>query len=229
MIFDYLRDPAHWQGDDGISSLLATHLGYTMGALLVAAVLGIPLGLLIGRTRAGWRIAQVLNDVARPIPALVLLVIAVLLFAASILPVIAALALIALPGVVAATARGVSGVNKPAVTAARALGMSGFAMLRSIVAPLAMPSMVFGLRRAAVQIAAAAALAAVAGAGGLGRLIVAGNAARSYSEMFAGAILIAALALLLYAVLGLLGYSARRRSRQSGSGEMRGIGSLHVG
>lgn len=214
MIFDYLGDAARWQGDGGIGQLVATHLAYTGGALLVAGVLGIALGMLIGRTPVGSRIARALDGLARPIPAVAVLVIAIFLFSASSLPIIVALALIAFPSVLAATARGVDRVDASTVTAARALGMSGFSTLRVIIAPLALPSILHGLGRAAVQITGAAALAAVAGARGLGQLIIAGNADRNYSKMFAGAILIAGLAVVLYVVFGLLAWSARRRSRQ---------------
>lgn len=214
MIFDYLGDAANWQGDGGIGQLVATHLLYTGGGLLVAGVLGITVGLLIGRTRVGWRIARGLDALARPIPVLALLVISILLFATSNLPIIAAFALIAFPSILTTTARGVHRVDGSAVIAARALGLSRLATLRSIITPLALPSILSGLGRAAVQLTGAAALAAIAGAGGLGQLIIAGNDARNYSEMFAGAILILGLALLFYVLSGLLARSARRHSRQ---------------
>ena len=62
--------------------------------------------------------------------------------------------------------------------------------------PLALPLVISGLRSASLQVVATATVAAYSGGGGLGRLLITGNATRNYSEMFAGAIIVALILML---------------------------------
>ena len=76
------------------------------------------------------------------------------------------------------------------------MGMTGGQLLRRVEIPLALPLVMAGVRTSAVQVVATATLAAVTAWGGLGRYIVDGYAVRDYTRVFAGAVLVAALALL---------------------------------
>ncbi|HKN42320.1 MAG TPA: ABC transporter permease, partial [Propionibacteriaceae bacterium] len=78
-LFDYLSDPANWTGPDGIWYLLLEHLGYTVAAVGIAAVIAIPLGIFIGHTNRGSFLVIGLSNAARAIPTLGLLVLVVLL------------------------------------------------------------------------------------------------------------------------------------------------------
>ena len=80
--------------------------------------------------------------------------------------------------------------------AARAMGMSRGQVIRRVDLPLALPLVMTGLRTAAVQVVATAGLAALVGGGGLGRIVNLGFGQQDYGLIIAGAILIAALALL---------------------------------
>jgi osmoprotectant transport system permease protein len=91
--------------------------------------------------------------------------------------------------------------------------MSGGQVVRQVEWPLALPLVISGLRSATLQVVATAIVAAFAAGGGLGRLLIAGQRTNDYSQMFAGAVLVAALAIVLDVVLGGLGWLASRRVR----------------
>jgi osmoprotectant transport system permease protein len=213
-LFDYVLDPANWSGPNGIiSQLLLQHLGYTAAAVAIAAVIAIPLGVLIGHTGRGGFLVIGLSNAARAIPSLGLLILVVLLLGTGIGPIVGVLAVLALPSILTATAAGVDGADPGAVHAARAMGMTGGQVVSKVEWPLALPLVVSGLRSATLQVVATATVAAYTSGGGLGRLLISGQATSNYSQMFAGALLIAALAIVLDVVLGGLGWLVARRAR----------------
>ena len=211
--FSYLQDGANWSGPGRILDLLLQHLGYTAAAVVLAAVVAIPLGLLIGHTGRGRVVVIGLSNAARAIPSLGLLFLAVLLLGTNAVNIVVVLAILALPAVLSATAAGVAGADREAVHAARALGMTEGQVVSKVEWPLALPLVVSGLRSATLQVVATATVAAFTSGGGLGRLLTSGQAQNDYPQMFAGAILIAALAILLDLLLGGLGRLAARRAR----------------
>lgn len=219
MIWEYLLDPTNWTNPDaGIFVLIGQHLAYTVLAVLAAALIGIPFGILIGHTGHGRFVGIGLSNAARAIPSLGLLVLVVTLLDTGIGPVIGVLAILALPPILTATAAGVSGADPEAVHAARALGMNGNQIVAKVEWPLALPLVISGLRSATLQVVATATIAAFVSSGGLGRLLISGQATANYSEMFAGAVLVAALAILLDLLLGLIGWLAARRSHPGRAG-----------
>ena len=212
-LFAYLSDPANWSGPGGIWNLLLQHLGYTVAAVGIAAAIAIPVGIFIGHTNRGSFLVIGLSNAARAIPTLGLLVLVVLLLGTGIGPIIGVLALLALPPILTATAAGIHGADHEAVHAARALGMSETQIVAKVEWPLALPLVISGLRSASLQVVATATVAAYSGGGGLGRLLITGNATRNYSEMFAGALIVALLAIVLDVLLGGLGWLAGRRAK----------------
>jgi osmoprotectant transport system permease protein len=214
--FAYLEDPANWYGPGGIWDLLLEHLAYTVAAVGIAAAIAIPLGILIGHTNRGSFLVIGLSNAARAIPTLGLLVLVVLLLGTGVGPIIGVLAVLALPPILTATAAGIHGADQEAVHAARALGMSEWQIVAKVEWPLALPLVISGLRSATLQVVATATVAAYSGGGGLGRLLITGNATRNYSEMFAGALLVAGLAIVLDLLLGALGWLAGRRASPGG-------------
>ena len=220
MIWSYLLDPANWTGPSGILVLLGQQVLYTVLAVLIAAVIGIPLGIFIGHTGRGVYLGIGLSNAARAIPSLGLLVLVITLLSTGIGPIIGVLAVLALPAILTATAAGISGADPEAVHAARALGMTGNQVIGKVEWPLALPLVISGLRSATLQVVATATIAAFVSAGGLGQLLISGQATANYSQMFAGAVLVAALAILLDLVLGLFGWLAARRSSPGRAGEL---------
>jgi osmoprotectant transport system permease protein len=215
-LFEYLADPANWTGPGGIWDLLLQHLGYTVASVGLAAVIAIPLGIVIGHTRRGSFLVIGLSNAARAIPTLGLLVLVVLLLGTGIGPIIGVLAILALPPVLTATAAGIRGADHEAVHAARALGMSELQVVAKVEWPLALPLVISGLRSATLQVVATATVAAYSSGQGLGRLLITGNATRNYPEMFAGAFLVAVLAIVLDILLGGLGWLASRHASPEG-------------
>src|SRR5215203_1531430 len=215
-LFSYLSDPANWQGPDGIWHLLLEHLGYTVASVGIAAAIAIPVGIFIGHTNRGSFLVIGLSNAARAIPTLGLLVLVVLLLGTGVGSIIGVLALLALPPILTATAAGIHGADHEAVHAARALGMSEPQIVAKVEWPLALPLVISGLRSASLQVVATATVAAYSGGGGLGRLLITGNATRNYPQMFAGAFMVAALAIVLDILLGGVGWLASRRASPGG-------------
>lgn len=211
--FSYLLDPTKWGGAGGTGQLLVQHLEYTVAAVLIGALVAIPLGILIGHTGRGSFLVIGLSNAARAIPSIGLLVLVVLLTSTGFGPTVLVLAVLALPAILTATATGVAGAEPDAVYAARALGMTGGQIVSKVEWPLAVPLVISGLRSATLQVVATATVAAFAAGGGLGQLLISGQRSRDYSQMFAGALLIAALAILLDLLIGGIGLLVSRRVR----------------
>jgi len=211
-IFSYLLDSANWPGPGKTLDLLAEHLAYTVAAVAIAALIAIPLGILIGHTGRGSFLVIGLTNGARAIPSLGLLVLVVLLLGTGFSRTVLVLTLLALPAILTATAAGIAGADREAVHAARAIGMTEGQVVGQVEWPLALPLVLSGLRSATLQVVATATVAAFVGGGGLGRLLISGQRSGNYSQMFAGAFLIALLAILLDLLLGLVAWLAARRA-----------------
>jgi ABC-type proline/glycine betaine transport system permease subunit len=213
--FEYLNDPFNWTRRNGILDLLAEHVAVSLAAVALALVVALPVGVALGRARRGGGAVVVLSNVSRAVPTLALLTI----FAVSPIgfgnrSTAIALAVFAVPPILTNTFVGFRGVDPDVREAARAMGMSGSQVLRRVDAPLAAPLVLTGIRTATVQVVATATLAALVGGGGLGRIINLGFGQRDYGVMVAGAILVAALALLTELVLVVLSWAltpGRRR------------------
>jgi osmoprotectant transport system permease protein len=130
---------------------------------------------------------------------------------------IAMLAL-AVPPILTNTYIGVSEVDRDIVEAGRGMGMRSDQVLARVELPVALPIILVGIRTAAVQVVATATLGAVFATGGLGRFIIDGIAQRRHDEIFAGALLVALLAIATELAFGVLQARAtspglRRRRR----------------
>ncbi|WP_026927859.1 ABC transporter permease [Granulicoccus phenolivorans] len=214
--FGFLADPANWQGPDGILQRLLEHLVYSGLSLLLAMVVAIPVGIWIGHTRRGQAVISLVVNAARAIPTLGLLVLVVLLLGTGLMPVVLALAILAIPPILNGTVTGFNTADPDAVYAARAVGMTGGQVIGKVELPLAMPLIISGLRSATLQVVATATIAAMAAAGGLGRFVIDGQKRRDgYPEMLAGALLVAVLAIVLDLLWGLIGWASRRRTHQT--------------
>ena len=206
LLFDLLKwftDPANWSGRDALPNRLTEHVLISLGAIVVALLVALPLALYIGHTGRGGFLAISLSNVGRAVPSYALLVILFGLFAAATTnlgllvngPIVLAMIALAIPPVVTNTYAGLRDVDRDLLEAARGMGMSGWQVLRRIELPLALPVILAGVRTAAVQVVATAALGAVIGGGGLGRYIIQGIARFDHPRLLAGALLVALLAL----------------------------------
>lgn len=204
----WLRDPIHWSGSTGIPTRLVEHLGYSLSALVIAALIGIPLGLYIGHTGRGTYVVAGVANAFRAIPSLGLVLVVVLLITAIsptnqaiVASCVFVLVVLAIPPILTSTYAGVQSVDAAARDAAYGVGMTGREVLFGVEIPCAMPLIFSGVRSAMLQVIATATIAAYTTLGGLGRFLIDGYAVRSFAEMLAGALLVAALALVAEGVL----------------------------
>ncbi|WP_328990103.1 ABC transporter permease [Kribbella sp. NBC_01245] len=197
-MLDFLTDPANWSGAEGIGNRIVQHVWYTFLSLGMAAVIALPVGLLIGHTRRGAFLAINLGNAARALPTLGLLTLIVLLMGRiGFTPVLVALVVLGIPPILTSTYAGVSGVDPATVDAARGMGMTGGEILRKVEIPIALPLIISGLRSATLQIVSTATIAAIVALGGLGRYVVDGLSLRDFPQMLSGAVLVALLAIAL--------------------------------
>jgi osmoprotectant transport system permease protein len=197
--WDWLKSPQQWQGSDSIPLRLVEHLGYSALSLLVAGLIALPLGLLIGHYgRAGFLAVNVAN-IWRAIPTLGLLIVVVVLLGLSLLAWLIPLVVLAIPPILVNTYEGVAGVDPDLKDAARGMGMTQWQLLWKVEVPVAVPLIMLGLRTAAIFVVATATIAAEIGVGGLGRYIIDGLASNNYGEVAGGAAVIVVLALVVQA------------------------------
>jgi len=178
--------------------LAAQHLLLVFGSLVIAVALGVPLGV------AAWRWPRLepflLGAVAilQTIPSLALLAFLIALVGSiGVVPAVIALFLYALLPIVRNTHAGLQSVSGEMAQAALSLGMTARQALRHVQLPLAMPTLLAGIKTAAVINVGTATMAAFIGAGGFGERIVAGLAVNDSDVMLAGALPAAALALIV--------------------------------
>lgn len=198
---DFLTDPVNWSGPGGIPTRVLEHLEYTGLSLAIAAVIAIPIGLAIGHTGRFAFVAINAGNAARSLPTLGLLTLIVISISSGIGPVIAVLALLAIPPILTGTYAGIRSVDRSTVDAARGIGMRERQILFGVEVPIALPIIFSGIRSATLQVVSTATVAAFVGLFGLGRFLIDGLKQFVYAEMFAGALLVALLAILLDLVL----------------------------
>ena len=198
----WLNDPLNWHGPQGVPHLTAEHLYISGSAVLLAAIVAMPLALWLGHTGRGGGFTVVTTNVSRAIPTLALLTI----FSATAIgfgdrATIIALAVFSIPPLLTNTYVGIREVDPDVVEAARGMGLSGRSVLTRVELPLAVPLIAAGVRTAAVQVVATATLAALVGGGGLGVIINTGFGQQDTGQIVAGGILVAGLALITEVVL----------------------------
>ncbi|MET9697156.1 ABC transporter permease [Streptomyces sp. NPDC006529] len=200
---DWLGDGANWSGESGVWHRLAEHAYVSGVALALACAVALPVGLWLGHLGKGGALAVNVSNIGRAVPVFAVLALFMVspLRSAGYVPTIAALVLFAVPPLLTNAYVGMRGVDRSVVEAARGMGMSGRQLFLRVELPLARPLVMTGLRSAAVQVIATATIAAMVGQGGLGRIITAGFNTFNTPQVIAGALLVAALALVVEGVL----------------------------
>lgn len=179
-------------------TLVGQHLMLVGISTLVATAIGIPLGILAARRpRVGAPIAWIANA-AQTIPSLAMfgfLLPLPLIGGLGARVAIVVLIVYALLPIIRTTAAGLASVDRALIEAGTALGMTSSQLLRQVELPLALPSIVAGIRVASVIAVGTATIAAAVGAGGLGEYIFRGLAMVDPTVILAGAVPAAVLAL----------------------------------
>jgi osmoprotectant transport system permease protein len=172
------------------------HLVLVFVSLAASIAAGVPLGILAAKLK--WAEQPILGAVGviQTIPALALFVFLIALMGViGTVPALVALFLYALLPIVRGTQTGLATVGKGMRQAAMALGLPAAERMRRVELPLALPSILAGIKVSAVINVGTATIAAFVGAGGYGERIVSGLALNDNAMMLAGAVPAAALAL----------------------------------
>ncbi|MCV7402817.1 ABC transporter permease [Mycobacterium fragae] len=193
----YLFTADNWFGPVGLGARTLEHLEYTALAVAASALLAVPVGLIIGHTGRGTLVVVSAVNALRALPTLGVLLLAVLLWGLGLVPPIVALMLLGIPPLLAGTYAGISAVDRVVVDSARSMGMSELRVLLRVEVPNALPLILGGLRTATLQVVATATVAAYASLGGLGRYLIDGIKVRQFHIALVGALMVAALALIL--------------------------------
>jgi len=189
------------------------HLYMVLAALLIAVMLGIPLGIVSYIYPSSRKVILRVVDVIQTTPALALLGIIMVFVGAGKPTVIAGLALYSLLPVVRNTELGLRQVSPHIKEAAIGIGMSRFYRLVRVELPLAVPVMFAGLRIAAVNAVGTAVFAAYVGGGGIGSFINTGILRRDMGMILAGTGALVIIAVVFDFGMGFLeGRLARRTS-----------------
>ncbi|NVD69183.1 ABC transporter permease subunit [Duganella sp. BJB1802] len=201
--------------DKNLWPLTRQHLTLVLAAVLLACVVGIPLGVLAAEFPRLRQVVLGLTGVLQTVPSLALLALLIpLLGMIGTVPALAALVVYALLPIVRNTCTGLLQVPAGLRLAAQALGLRPMQRLVHIELPLALPVILAGVKTAAVMSVGTATIAAFIGAGGYGERITIGLALNDNDMLLAGAIPAALLALLTQAAFELLERLASRAPSQ---------------
>lgn len=180
------------------------HIGLTFISLVIAVLIGLPLGILISRKKQFAGAVLGVAGVMQTIPSIALLGFMIPVLGIGVKPAIVALFLYALLPIIRNTYTGITGVSATVREAAMAMGMSARQILFKVELPLAMPVILAGVRTATVINVGVATLASYIAAGGLGEFIFGGISLNNTNMILAGAIPAALLAILLDMLLSLV-------------------------
>jgi osmoprotectant transport system permease protein len=188
-----------------IVQLTGEHLLLVLGAMVLAILIAVPLGILLTRYAAGRRFVLAAVSIVQTIPSLALfgfLIPVPLIGGIGKRTVIVALVLYALLPILRNTVVGILGVDRAVCESAIAMGMTDSQLLRQVQLPLAATTILAGIRVATVVTIGTATIAAAIGGGGLGVFIFRGIASVDSTQILAGAVPAAVMALLADGGLG---------------------------
>jgi len=202
-VLAWYADPANWTGNNAIPLRLWQHLSLSAASLGVGLAIALPIGLFIGHTGRGARVAVAVSNIGRAVPSLGWLGIAYpistgLFQRAGIgfLPAFIGLVALAIPPIVTNTYAGLRDVDPELREAARGMGMRELQLLMRVEVPVALTVILAGIRVSAVAVIATAPLAALVGGGTLGSYILQGLELSDEVRVFAAALMVAVLAVL---------------------------------
>jgi osmoprotectant transport system permease protein len=202
-VLAWYTDPANWTGNNSIPLRLWEHVSLTIAALAAGLVIALPIGLFIGHTGRGARVAVAISNIGRAVPSLGWLGIAYPISTGlfgrgglGFLPAFIGLVALAIPPIVSNTYAGLRDVDPDLREAARGMGMGEMQLLSRVEVPVALTVILAGVRVSAVSVVATAPLAALVGGGTLGSYILQGLALSDEVRVVAGAVMVAVLAIL---------------------------------
>ncbi len=180
------------------------HTGYTLICVSIGFVIGVTLGVGLSRLPTLSQYLIPLLSILNTVPGIVFIGMLVILIGMTPATVIIALSIYAMFPVLKNTVTGLNGVDQQYKEAARGCGMNHYQRLRQVELPLAMPTIIGGLRLSTVYTVSWAVLAAMIGQGGLGDFVYKGVSSNNNALILQGAVPAAILALALGGLVDLL-------------------------
>ena len=179
------------------------HTGYTLICVSIGFVIGVTLGVGLSRLPTLSQYLIPLLSILNTVPGIVFIGMLVILIGMTPATVIIALSIYAMFPVLKNTVTGLNGVDQQYKEAARGCGMNHYQRLRQVELPLAMPTIIGGLRLSVYTVSWAV-LAAMIGQGGLGDFVYKGVSSNNNALILQGAVPAAILALALGGLVDLL-------------------------
>jgi osmoprotectant transport system permease protein len=208
-VASWFTTATNWKGPTGIPELVWRQTELSLAVVVGAVIIGGGIGLVLGHTGRGGLVAVNAANAARAVPSLALLTLFAIVpwislrwggfLAASL-----ALVVLAIPPILTNTYVGMREVDAEVRDAAKAMGLTGGQVLRTVELPLAIPFVMAGIRTAAIEVVATSTLAAYVSYTDLGTPVISGLNTNNTVEAFAGALLVAALAAVVALGLGVL-------------------------
>jgi osmoprotectant transport system permease protein len=158
-----------------IWELTWTHLQLSLVATLVATLIALPLGVYLGHIGRFQFVATSISNIGRAIPALGLVVFFIAFLGVGFTNVCVALVLLAIPPIITNSYVGIRGVDPETVDAARGNGLTGRQVALQVELPMALPTIMGGIRISLVSVIATATIAPLANVDTLGRPIISPN------------------------------------------------------
>jgi len=177
-----------------IGDLLASQALISLVALLLALLIAMPIGVYLGHRGVGEFAAVAVGNAGRAVPELALIALMVAFVGTGAVNVTIAVMILGIPPILTNSFVGVRQVDRGAVEAARGIGMTELEIIRRVELPLAVPTIMGGVRTGAVNIVATSTIGSLAGVETFGKLIL-GDAVYGNEGVIAGAIMVALLAL----------------------------------
>src|SRR3954452_10935591 len=214
--FTFIGDNAQLLWDASLQSLKLFAVSF-----LIAAVIALPIGILLGHLHRGAFLAINFSNIGRALPSLAVIAILLAIVGIGFWNVAIALVILAVPVILTNSYVGVDGVDRELVEAARGMGMTAWQILTRVEIPIALPLIFAGLRTAALYVMATTPLAAFAGGEGLGN-IIANQASYKLEGVIAASILVSVLAFMADGFFALLQRWATPRALRGRQGTEKG-------
>ena len=187
-----------------IIDLLIEHIKLTSLSVLIAILIGIPIGILICYVKKLERPILAFANVLQAIPSMALLGFTIPFLGIGTIPAILMVVLYSLLPIIKNTYTGIANINPQMIEAATGIGLTKWQILTKVQIPLALPVIMSGIRISAVSAVGLMTLAAFCGAGGLGYLVYSGIRSINNYQILSGAIPACLLALFIDYVLGII-------------------------
>ena len=187
-----------------IIQLLIEHIELTFLSVMIAIVIGVPIGILISYVKKLGKPIIAISNIMQAIPSMALLGFMIPFLGIGTIPAIIMVVLYSLLPIIKNTYIGLENINAEVIEAAEGIGLTKWQILTKVQIPLALPVIMGGVRISAVSAVGLMTLAAFCGAGGLGYLVYAGIRSINNMQILAGAIPACLLALFIDYLLGIV-------------------------